>query len=67
MRSWRRETMNPLPAWELPTYQGSSDNVVIIEDDSSRPAVANVIPPSNDSSVETEVSHSLESQQTNRR
>ena len=47
--------------------QGSSDNVVIIEDDSSRPAVANVIPPSNDSSVETEVSHSLESQQTNRR
>ena len=29
--------------------QGSTDNVVIIEDDSSRPAVADVIPPSNDS------------------
>ena len=47
--------------------QGSTDNVVIIEDDSSRPADADVIPPCNDSSLETEVSHSLESQQTIRR
>lgn len=57
----------PLTCMGITNNQGSSDNVVIIEDDSSRPAVANVIPPSNDSSVETEVSHSLESQQTNRR
>ena len=57
----------PLTCMGITNNQGSTDNVVIIEDDSSRPAVADVIPPSNDSSVETEVSHSLESQQTNRR
>ena len=57
----------PLTCMGITNNQGSSDNVVIIEDDSSRPAVADVIPPSNDSSVETEVSHSLESQQTTRR
>ena len=58
---------DPLTCMGITNNQGSTDNVVIIEDDSSSPAVADVIPPSNDSSVETEVSHSLESQQTTRR
>ena len=57
----------PLTCMGITNNQGSTDNVVVIEDDSSRPAVADVIPLRNDSSVETEVNHSLESQQTTRR
>ena len=51
-------TNEPLTCMGITNNQRSTDNVVIIEDDSSRPVVADVIPPSNDSSLETEVSHS---------